>query len=92
MNLRDCLHWRTLADNPQALIAPASNLGACNRGTLTRLRETYYALSEEARPALGVVWPTDRMLTQGQRFEDRLQILARFVELWEDGQYIGWPS
>ena len=92
LNLRDCLHWRTLADNPQPLIVPASNLGVCNRGTLTRLREAYYALPEEERPALSIVWPHDRALSQGQRFEDRLQILARFVELWEDGQYIGWPS
>jgi hypothetical protein len=92
INLRDCLHWRSLADNPQPLIVPASNLGVCNRATLPRLRAAYYARPEAERPRLGVVWPRDRALTQSQRFEDRLQILARFVELWEDGQYIGWPS
>jgi len=92
VNLRDCLHWGHLQDNPQPLIVPASNLQACNRATLTGLREAYYALAESDRPVLTEIWPHDRHRSQGERFEDRLAILARMVELWEDGQYIGWPS
>lgn len=92
INIRDCLHWGHLQDNPQPLIVPASNLEACNRATLARLREAYYALEEPERPLLAEVWSRDRNLSQRDRFEDRLAILARMVELWEDGQYIGWPS
>lgn len=92
INLRDCLHWGHLYDNPQPLIVPASNLQACNRATLARLREAYYALGKTDRPALTEVWEQDRSRSQDDRFEDRLAILARMVELWEDGQYIGWPS
>ncbi|MBI5167254.1 MAG: hypothetical protein HY998_05875 [candidate division NC10 bacterium] len=92
INLRDCLHWSSLFDNPQPLIVPTSNLQQVNRDSLTRLREAYYALPPKARPHLTTVWPEDRHLTQSQRFEDRLAIVKRMVELWEDGQYIGWPS
>jgi len=92
VNLRDCLHWGHLQDNPQPLIVPASNLQACNRATLMRLREAYYGLPETERPVLTGVWSHDRHLSQDDRFADRLAILARMVELWEDGQYIGWPS
>ncbi|MEK7338414.1 MAG: hypothetical protein AABZ75_03475 [candidate division NC10 bacterium] len=92
INLRDCLHWGHLRDNPQPLIVSASNLQACNRATLVRLRGAYYALAGSDRPVLTEIWSRDRHLSQGDRFEDRLAILARMVELWEDGQYIGWPS
>jgi hypothetical protein len=57
-----------------------------------RLREAYHALAEADRPVLAEISSHDRHLSQGDRFEDRLAILARMVELWEDGQYIGWPS
>ena len=50
------------------------------------------ALPEDRRPTLGKRCPGDALLTQGQRFEDRLKILERMIELWEQGQYIGWPS
>jgi len=91
VNLRDCLHWGHLQDNPQPLIVPASNLQGCNRATILRLHEAYYALGEGRRPMLTEVWAHDRHLSQSDRFEDRLAIVARMVELWEDGQYIGWP-
>src|SRR5574341_105389 len=42
INLRDCLHWGPLHDNPRPLIAPASNLDVCSRATLDRLRKAYY--------------------------------------------------
>jgi len=32
-----------------------------------------------------------RRLGQAQRFETSVAILGRMIELWEDGQYIGWP-
>lgn len=92
INLRDCLHWGSLFDNPQPLIVPTSNLQHINRETLERLRKAYYALPEHRRPKLKAVWPHDRRLSQRERFEDRLAIVERMVELWEDGQYIGWPS
>lgn len=92
VNLRDCLHWRPLYDNPQPLIASTSNLQQVNRRTISRLRETYYVTPEEERPFLEEVWPEDQYLSQSERFEDRLAIVERMVELWEDGQYIGWPS
>ncbi|MFQ5881006.1 MAG: hypothetical protein ACE5I9_00850 [Candidatus Methylomirabilales bacterium] len=92
INLRDCLHWRNLYDNPQPLIVPASNLQQVNRRTVVELREAYYAIPEEGRPFLEEVWPHDQDLSQGERFEDRLAIVERMVELWEDGQYVGWPS
>jgi len=31
-------------------------------------------------------------VSQAQRFEISLAILGRMIDLWEDGQYIGWPS
>jgi hypothetical protein len=31
-------------------------------------------------------------MSQAMRFEESVAILARMIELWEDGQYIGWPS
>jgi hypothetical protein len=31
-------------------------------------------------------------MSQATRFEKSLLILARMIELWEEGQYIGWPS
>ena len=31
-------------------------------------------------------------MSQAMRFETSVAILARMIELWEDGQYIGWPS
>jgi len=92
INLRDCLHWGPLHDNPRPLIAPASNLGVCNRGTLERLRTAYYRLPELERPRLETVPAAVRELPQAQRFEWSVAILSRMVELWEDGQYIGWPS
>lgn len=92
INLRDCLHWGHLFDNPQPLIVPTSNLQQINRETLARLREAYYALSEDQRPHLKKIWPHDRNLSQSERFEDRLRIVERMIELWEDGEYIGWPS
>ena len=92
INLRDCVHWRSLYDNPQPLIVPASNLQEINHQTVEQLREAYYAIPEDARPFLGDVWPHDQALSQSERFEDRLAIVNRMVELWEDGQYVGWPS
>jgi len=92
INLRDCLHWGPLHDNPRPLIAPASNLDACNRKTLERLRNAYYRLPESERPRLETVPPAFRRMTQAMRFEKSVAILARMIELWEDGQYIGWPS
>ena len=92
INLRDCLHWGSLHDNPRPLIAPASNLNVCNRGTLARLRKEYYRLPEEERPRLETVPPALRSMSQAMRFEESVAILARMIELWEDGQYIGWPS
>jgi hypothetical protein len=92
INLRDCLHWGALYDNPRPLIAPACNLDVCNRATLDRLRRAYYRLPEPERPQLRAVPPPLRRLTQAQRFERSVAILARMIDLWEDGQYIGWPS
>lgn len=92
INLRDCLHWGHLFDNPKPLIVPTSNLLRCNKNTLARLRESYFSLSECARPPLWDHWSSDQALSQSERFEDRLTIVNRMVELWEDGQYIGWPS
>lgn len=92
INLRDCLHWGPLHDSPRPLIAPASNLDVCNRATLERLRKAYYRLSEQERPRLESVPPACRSLPQAQRFEVSIAILARMIELWEDGQYIGWPT
>ena len=57
-----------------------------------RLRESYISLGEHSRPPLQKLWPRDEILSQSERFEDRLTIVSRMVELWEDGQYIGWPS
>lgn len=92
INLRDCLHWGHLFDNPKPLIVPTSNLLRCNKKTLAGLRESYFSLSEVSRPPIWDLWPSDQALSQGERFEDRLTIVSRMVELWEDGQYIGWPS
>jgi len=92
MNLRDCLHWGHLFDNPKPLIVATSNLLRCNLETVAKLRESYFSLNEISRPSLRRVWPSDRVLSQSERFEDRLTIVGRMVELWEDGQYIGWPS
>ncbi len=92
INLRDCLHWGHLFDNPKPLIVPASNLRRCNQDSLAKLRENYFGLSQVARPSLRRLWPEDSVLSVSERFEDRLTIVARMVELWEDGQYIGWPS
>ncbi|WP_133174631.1 hypothetical protein [Candidatus Methylomirabilis limnetica] len=92
INLRDCLHWGHLFDNPKPLIVPTSNLLGCNKKTLAGLRESYFSLSEVSRPPLWDLWPSDQALSQSERFEDRLTIVSRMVELWEDGQYIGWPS
>jgi len=91
INLRDCVHWGPLHDSPRPLIAPASNLDVCNRGTLERLHQAYYRLPEPARPRLEAGGGFDGRLTQAQRFETSIAILARMIELWEDGQYIGWP-
>lgn len=92
INLRDCLHWGHLFDNPKPLIVPTSNLLRCNGNALARLRESYFSLDEPARPTLWDHLPADHALSQSERFEDRLTIVGRMVELWEDGQYIGWPS
>jgi len=92
INLRDCLHWGHLFDNPKPLIVPTSNLLRCNKKTLAGLRESYFSLSEISRPPLRDLWPSEHALSQSERFEDRLAIVSRMVELWEDGQYIGWPS
>ncbi len=92
INLRDCLHWGHLFDNPKPLIVPTSNLLRCNQESLMRLRESYFSLGEPSRPPLQKLWPRDQILSQNERFEDRLTIVGRMVELWEDGQYIGWPS
>jgi len=92
INLRDCLHWGHLFDNPKPLIVPTSNLLRCNQESLMRLRESYISLGEHSRPPLQKLWPRDEILSQSERFEDRLTIVSRMVELWEDGQYIGWPS
>ena len=92
INLRDCLHWGPLHDNPRPLIAPASNLDACNRGTLERLRKAYYRLPELERPRLETGPPGFRRMSQAMRFEMSVAVLARMIELWEEGQYIGWPS
>ena len=50
INLRDCLHWGPLHDNPRPLIAPASNLDVCNRGTLERLRKRVLPPSRVGAP------------------------------------------
>lgn len=92
LNLRDCLHWGHLFDNPKPLIVPTSNLLRCNLETLAKLREKYFSVLEASRPSLEKVWLWDQVLSQSERFEDRLTIVGRMVELWEDGQYIGWPS
>jgi hypothetical protein len=92
INLRDCLHWGPLHDSPRPLIAPACNLDVCNRSTLERLRRVYYALEERDRPTLHKVPAALGRLSQAQRFEISLAILGRMIDLWEDGQYIGWPS
>jgi hypothetical protein len=92
INLRDCLHWGPLHDSPRPLIAPASNLGICNQGTLERLRAAYYRLPERERPRIEAAPASLPNLTQAQRFEGSIAILGRMIELWEDGQYIGWPS
>ena len=91
INLRDCVHWGPLHDSPRPLIAPASNLDVCNQGTLERLRQAYYRLPESTRPRLEAVPDSFRRLGQAQRFETSVAILGRMIELWEDGQYIGWP-
>ncbi len=92
LNLRDCLHWGHLFDNPKPLIVPISNLLRCNRKALAQLRASYFSLSERVRPPLRDHWSSDQALSQSERFEDRMTIVSRMVELWEDGQYIGWPS
>jgi len=92
INLRDCLHWGSLHDNPRPLIAPACNLAVCNQTTLDRLRRAYYRLPELERPRLERVPPVLRRMPQAKRFEGSVAILARMIELWEGGQYIGWPS
>ena len=92
INLRDCLHWGPLHDSPRPLVAPASNLGVCNRGTLERLRTAYYRLPEPERPRIEAALSSLPSLTQAQRFESSLAVLGRMIDLWEDGQYIGWPS
>jgi len=91
INLRDCLHWGPLHDSPRPLVAPASNLGVCNRGTLERLRTAYYRLPEPERPRIEAALSSLPSLTQAQRFESSLAVLGRMIDLWEDGQYIGWP-
>jgi hypothetical protein len=92
INLRDCLHWGHLFDNPKPLIVPTSNLLRCNQNTVAELRERYFSLSEHSRPPLWDHWSSGQSLSQSERFEDRLTIVSRMVELWQDGQYIGWPS
>src|SRR5512144_247055 len=92
INLRDCLHWGPLHDSPRPLIAPASNLDVCNRTTLERLRKAYYQLSEQERPRLESGPPPFHRMAQAQRFELSIAILARMIDLWEEGQYIGWPA
>ncbi|HSC70263.1 MAG TPA: hypothetical protein VLH58_02850, partial [Candidatus Methylomirabilis sp.] len=92
INLRDCLHWGPLHDSPRPLIAPASNLDVCNQTTLERLRKAYYRLPEQERPRLESGPPALRRMTQAQRFETSMAILGRMIDLWEDGQYIGWPA
>lgn len=92
INLRDCLHWGPLHDTPRPLIAPASNLDVCDRATLRRLYEGYYRLPEPERPRLETTPEPFQVFTQAERFDASLKILARMIQLWEDGQYIGWPS
>ncbi len=92
INLRDCLHWGPLYDTPRPLIAPASNLDVCDRTTLRRIREAYYRLPEPERPRLETMPDPDQAMTQAERFDASLLVLARMIQLWEDGQYIGWPS
>jgi len=92
INLRDCLHWGPLHDTPRPLIAPASNLDVCDRATVLRLREIYHRLPEPERPRLTAGPEPFQAMTQAERFDASLRILARMVQLWEDGQYIGWPS
>jgi hypothetical protein len=92
INLRDCLHWGHLFDNPKPLIVPTSNLLRCNKQALVKLRESYFSLNEFSLSPLLDHWSSDQALSQRERFEDRLTIVSRMVELWEDGQYIGWPS
>ena len=92
INLRDCLHWGPLHDSPRPLIAPASNLDVCNRTTLEHLRKAYYRLSEQERPRLESGPPPFGGMSQAQRFELSIAILTRMIDLWEDGQYIGWPA
>jgi len=92
INLRDCVHWGPLHDSPRPLIAPASNLDVCNHGTLERLRTTYFRLAERERPRIDAVPGSLPGVTQAERFESSVAILARMVQLWEDGQYIGWPA
>ncbi|HEX7629906.1 MAG TPA: hypothetical protein VF431_06170, partial [Candidatus Methylomirabilis sp.] len=64
----------------------------CNQGTLEQLRAAYYRLPERERPRIEAAPASLPSLTQIQRFEGSIAILARMIELWEDGQYIGWPS
>jgi hypothetical protein len=92
INLRDCLHWGPLHDSPRPLIAPASNLDVCNRTTLDRLRAAYFHLPAPRRPRIDISPPALSGRTEDERFEASLAILRRMVDLWEDGQYIGWPS
>jgi hypothetical protein len=92
INLRDCVHWGPLHDSPRPLIAPASNLDVCDHGTLERLRTAYFRLAERERPRIGAVPGSLPGVTQVERFESSVAILARMVQLWEDGQYIGWPA
>ena len=92
INLRDCLHWGSLFDNPRPLIVPTSILHHVNQEVLARLRSAYYALPERDRPVLAPVGLQERHFSPSERFEDRLAILSRMIELWEDQQYIGWPS
>lgn len=92
INLRDCVHWGPLHDSPRPLIAPASNLDVCNHGTLERLRNAYFRLAARERPRIGAVPGSLPGVTQAERFESSVAILARIVQLWEDGQYIGWPT
>jgi len=59
------------------------------RELVVQLQDAYYAIAEGTRPFLEDVWPDDQGLSQSERFEDRLAIVERMVELWEDGQYVG---